>query len=187
MKIIAGRFKRRTIEAPPGTDVRPTSGRARQALFNTLAHGDWGVGLEGAAVLDAFAGTGALGLEALSRGASHVSFLENDRQALASLRRNIRTLAVEAETTLIAVDATRPGRAKAAVDLAFLDPPYGRGLAQKALTALGEGGWFKPGALVVVEVAAAEDIDDSEAFRLLEERRYGKAKLVFLAAADGRG
>ncbi len=184
MRIVAGRFKRRSIEAPAGKAVRPTSERARQALFNTLEHGEWGVRLAGARVLDAFAGTGALGLEALSRGAAHVAFLENDRAALAALRRNIQSLGVGRETSLIERDATRPGAAAQAVDLAFLDPPYGSGLAAPALVALKDGGWLHRGSLAVVELAKRDDLEVPAGFTVIEERRYGAAKLLFLGLTE---
>jgi 16S rRNA (guanine966-N2)-methyltransferase len=162
--------------------VRPTSDRAREALFDILAHGRFGeapVFLD-AHVLDAFAGTGALGLEALSRGAAHVTFIENDRTALAALRANIVALHEEKSTAILPVDALHPPRAGQAAALAFLDPPYGEDLAAPALAALAAAGWFAADALVVVEVAARHKLAAPTGFTLLEERRYGAARLVFL-------
>ncbi len=185
MRIVAGRLKRRPLAAPPGTAVRPTSERARAALFNTIEHGGWGVRLDGARVLDAFAGTGALGLESLSRGAAHVVFVENDRQALTALRGNIQALGVAAETTVLQENATRTRPAGEPVDLAFLDPPYGSALAAPALVVLAAGGWFRPGTLIVVETAQRQDLVVPPGFHILEERRYGAAKLVFLGFGPG--
>ncbi len=139
MRIIAGRHRGRLLVAPPGDVVRPTGERAREALFNILAHGKFAVAgpaYAGAEIVDAFAGTGAFGLEALSRGAAHVVFIENDRTALAALRQNIAALGEEKRSRIASGDATSPPRALAPASLAFLDPPYGKGLGVPALTAL---------------------------------------------------
>src|SRR5271168_3784908 len=144
MRIAAGRHRGRRLLAPPGETVRPTSDRARQALFNILSHGQLaaeGVPFAGAAVLDAFAGTGALGLEALSRGAAQAVFIEQDREALAALRQNIAAFGEGDRARIVPGDATRPPRALSACELAFLDPPYRSGLATAALTALDAAGW----------------------------------------------
>jgi 16S rRNA (guanine966-N2)-methyltransferase len=183
MRIVAGRHRGRRLLAPPGETVRPTSDRAREALFNILSHGRLaaeGIPFAGAAVLDAFAGTGALGLEALSRGAAEVLFLEQDPEALATLRRNIAALGEDAHARIIAGDATRPPRAPAACTLVLLDPPYRSGVAAMALTALEAAGWLAPDALVVVELAAREELTPPGGFILLDERVYGAARLVFL-------
>jgi 16S rRNA (guanine966-N2)-methyltransferase len=183
VRIIAGRHRGRLLAAPPGETVRPTGERAREALFNILAHGSFassGPAYAGARVLDAFAGTGAFGLEALSRGAAGVVFIENNRAALAALRANIATLGEEQHADIISGDATAPPRAPAPVALAFLDPPYGKGLAVKALVALADAGWLAAGALCVVEMAAKERIEPPPGFSSLDERRYGAARLVFL-------
>ncbi|MDB5411593.1 MAG: putative Ribosomal small subunit methyltransferase [Rhodospirillales bacterium] len=186
MRIIAGRHRGRTLLAPEGDAVRPTSDRAREALFNILAHGDLassGPAYADATVLDAFAGTGAFGLEALSRGATAAIFLEKSRPALAALRRNIQTLGEDARSRVIVADATAPPQAPAAATLAFLDPPYNKGLAAPALAGLAAAGWLAPDALAIVEVPAAEAIAPTAGFTLLDERRYGIAKLVFLRYA----
>ena len=183
MRIIAGRHRGRLLTAPPGEAVRPTGERAREALFDILAHGKFalaGPAYAGALVLDAFAGTGAFGLEALSRGASEAVFLENGRAALAALRANIAALGEAARSRVVSGDATAPPRAQAAAALAFLDPPYGRGLAAPALTALGAAGWLAAGALCIVELAAKERIEPPGGFALVDERRYGAARLAFL-------
>ena len=182
MRIIAGRHRGRALKAPEGLDVRPTSDRAREALFDILAHGRFADRpvFEDARVLDAFAGTGAFGLEALSRGADHASFIEKDRAALAALRANIAALGEEKRAAVLPGDAGAPPPAGQPVTLAFLDPPYGQDLAPAALAALAARGWLAPGALVVVEAAAREKLEPPAEFTLLQERRYGAARLVFL-------
>jgi 16S rRNA (guanine966-N2)-methyltransferase len=187
MRIVAGRHRGRRLLAPPGDTVRPTSDRAREALFNILSHGRVafeGIPFADAAVLDAFAGTGALGLEALSRGAAEVAFIEQDREALAILRRNIAVLGEGSRSRIVSGDATRPPRAASAYALAFLDPPYRSGLAAAALTALGAAGWLTPDALAVVELAAREELTPPAGFFLLDERVYGAARLVFLRRSE---
>jgi 16S rRNA (guanine966-N2)-methyltransferase len=183
VRIIAGRHRGRKLAAPPGETVRPTGERAREALFNILAHGKLaasGPAYGGALVLDAFAGTGAFGLEALSRGADEVVFIENGRAALATLRENIAALGEEQRTRIVGGDATAPPRAPAPAALAFLDPPYGKGLAAPALAALAAAGWLRDGALCVVEMAAKERIEPPPGFASLDERRYGPARVAFL-------
>ena len=187
MRIIGGKHRGRPLSAPQGRAVRPTSDRAREALFDILAHGRLadGPAYEGARVLDVFAGTGAFGLEALSRGAAQATFMEKDRTALAALRANIEVLGEARAAAVLPVDARRPPQAGAPCALAFLDPPYGKDLAAPALTALAAAGWLAPGALVVIEVAAKQTLAAPDGFALLDERRYGAAKLVFLRFADG--
>ena len=183
MRIVAGRHRGRRLLTPPGETVRPTSDRARVALFNILSHGQLaadGIPFAGAAVLDAFAGTGALGLEALSRGAGEAAFIEQDREALATLRQNIAALGEDAHSRIITGDATRPPRAPLACALAFLDPPYRSGIVAAALTALDAAGWLTPDALAVVELAARERLAPPAGFSLLDERVYGAARLLFL-------
>jgi 16S rRNA (guanine966-N2)-methyltransferase len=180
MRIVAGRHRGARLEAPPGESTRPTSDRARQALFDTLTGGRFDIDLNDAVVLDLFAGTGALGLEALSRGAARVLFVEKDRAALAVLGRNIAHLKAGDRTLVLAQDATRLGRARAAADLVLMDPPYRQGLAAPALQALVAGGWLTPDALIVVEQAKDEAPDLPPGFALLEDRRYGAARFLFL-------
>jgi 16S rRNA (guanine966-N2)-methyltransferase len=190
MRIVAGKHRGRRLLAPPGVTVRPTSDRAREALFNILSHGELaaaGIPFAGAAVLDAFAGTGALGLEALSRGAAEALFLEKDPEALTILRRNIAGLGEEARARVVAGDATRPPRASAACGLAFLDPPYRSGLAAAALTALDAARWLAPQALAVIELEAREELAPPAGFFILDERVYGAARLVFLRRGDTTG
>ena len=182
MRIVAGRHRGRRLLAPPGETVRPTSDRAREALFNILSHGQLaaeGIPFAGAAVLDVFAGTGALGLEALSRGAAEAAFVEQDRGALATLRQNIAALGEAPRSRIVPGDATRPPSAPLAYALAFLDPPYRSGLAATALTALGAAGWLTPDALAIVELAAREHLAPPAGFNLVDERMYGATRLLF--------
>jgi 16S rRNA (guanine966-N2)-methyltransferase len=185
MRIITGKHRHRPLLAPEGRAVRPTSDRAREAVFDILAGGRFSEqdACLDAMVLDAFAGTGAFGLEALSRGARHAVFIEKDRAARASLQQNIAALGETAHSAIINGDATQPPRASGACSLVFLDPPYGEDLAAPALQALKQSGWFADGALAVVELAAKEDLDTPDRFVRLDERRYGAAKFVFLRYA----
>jgi len=188
MRIVGGRHRGRRLIAPPGDAVRPTSDRAREALFNILSHGKLaasGLPFAGKPVLDAFAGTGALGLEALSRGASTAVFFETEREALTALRRNIATLGEDDSVHVVAGDATRPPRGVMRCAVAFLDPPYGSGFAAPALTALTGAGWLTEEALAVVEVAAREPLPAPTGFTLIDERVYGAARLVFLHREQG--
>jgi 16S rRNA (guanine966-N2)-methyltransferase len=182
MRIVGGRHRGRRLVAPPGEAVRPTSDRAREALFDILSHGRFaasGLPFAGESVLDAFAGTGALGLEALSRGAARAVFIENGAAALATLRRNIAALGESERALVLPGDATRPPRAGAACALVFIDPPYRSGLAGPALTALDAAGWLAPAALAVAETAARERTPPPIGFALLDERVYGAARLTF--------
>jgi 16S rRNA (guanine966-N2)-methyltransferase len=183
MRIVGGSHRGRRLVAPPGETVRPTSDRAREGLFNILSHGGFaaeGIPFADAAVLDAFAGTGAFGLEGLSRGAAEAVFVENDRDALMALRRNIAGLGETARSRVIIGDATRPPRATVSCAVVFLDPPYKSRLAAPALTAFAAAGWLTPDALVVVEIGAREAFLPPDGFALLDERVYGAARLVFL-------
>ena len=186
MRIIAGRHRGRQLVAPPGEATRPTADRVRQALFDMLWHAPWAGrdAIEGARVLDAFAGTGALGLEALSRGAAHATFLENDRAALAVLRGNIAACREEARCTVLAADATRPPRADAPCALAFLDPPYRAGLLDTALAALSGAGWIAPDALVCAEYGGPPP-HPPPGFAVLAERPHGAAHLLVLRPVAG--
>lgn len=187
MRIVGGLHKGRRLVAPPGAGVRPTSDRTREALFDILAHAAWAGeyaarGPGGAGVLDAFAGTGALGLEALSRGAPRAWFFDTDRRALTAIRQNIAALGEAARCHVSAADATRPPPAPQALGLVFLDPPYGSDLAQPALTSLAARGWLAPGAICVVETDARETMSPPGGFALLDDRRYGHTRLLFLRA-----
>lgn len=187
MRIVGGRFKGRTLAAPEGKDLRPTADRTRESVFNILAHGNRaidGLELDGATVIDMFAGTGGLGLEAMSRGCGHGVFIDNDPRALALVRKNAGPMGLGRAVTLLKLDATRlappPRAAKAPAALAFLDPPYGQDLIQPALLGLKDKGWLQDGAVVVCEVAAKEEFDPPRGFEAVDERTYGAAKVVFL-------
>jgi 16S rRNA (guanine966-N2)-methyltransferase len=179
MRIVAGRHKGRRLEAPSGRDTRPTADRVRQALFDILVHSDL-VEMDGARVVDAFAGSGALGLEALSRGAAHACFIESAAAPLGAIYANVKALGAEAETKVVRADAARPPAAPHACTLAFLDPPYHSGLAVPCLEGLAARGWLEDGALAVVEVAADEDFTPPAGFEPVDERPRGAARLVFL-------
>ncbi len=157
-------------------------------MFNVLAHGGVRLGgadaVTGARVLDAFAGTGAMGLEAVSRGAVHATLMDNDRDALACCRANVAGLGEQTDVTVLQGDCLHPVRPAASCALVFLDPPYGEGLAAPALDALAAAGWIADGAVIVVELAAKQDFAPPEAAELLDERRYGAARIVFLRWAE---
>lgn len=179
MRIVGGSHKGRRLAAPSGRDTRPTADRAREALFNILAHSPL-VELDGALVVDAFAGSGALGLEALSRGAAHAWFLERHAPALAALAANVADLGEGARATIVRGDATRPPQAAQPCALALLDAPYERDLSAPCLSALAAKGWLAPQALAVVEVAAREAFVAPDGFAMMDERTYGAARLLFL-------
>ncbi|HEY0837356.1 MAG TPA: 16S rRNA (guanine(966)-N(2))-methyltransferase RsmD [Azospirillum sp.] len=184
VRIVGGRHRGRRLAAPHGHDVRPTTDRTREAIFNILAHSGWGPDdgspVDGAVVLDAFCGTGALGLEALSRGAARATFLDLARNSLEAVRANIAELREEGRTVVLRADAAKPPKAREPATLAFLDPPYGQDLAPKALTALAAAGWLAPGATVVVEEAANAPVPLPPGFEALDDRRYGDTRVVFL-------
>ncbi len=186
MRIIGGKWRGRRLAAPDGHAVRPTGDRVREALFNILEHGGFRPGggspLPGARVLDGFAGTGALGLEALSRGADHATFIEKDRVAQRALEANIAGCGAADQATVLRADCRTPPRATAACNLIFLDPPYGEGQAAPALTALADAGWLAEDALCSVELGAKDDFTAPAGFTSLDERRYGAARIVILQA-----
>lgn len=179
MRITGGSLRGRVIAAPPGRTIRPSADRLRESLFNVLAHAgsDAIPPLAGATVLDAFAGTGALGLEALSRGAAQAVFLDQD---LTWARRNVEALGQGADARLIIGDVLRPPPSPTPAGIAFLDPPYGQSLAAAALVALADAGWIGPSSLTVVETGAKEAIDWPGGFVALQSRRYGAARITFL-------
>lgn len=186
MRIVGGTFKGRAIAAPPGQDTRPTSDRARQAVFNILEHAAWSPGVEGRRVLDLFAGSGGLGLEAMSRGAAFALFVETDAGARGAIRDNIEALGLFGVTRIHRRDATDLGVKPAGLgepfDLVFLDPPYGKGLGERALATLRDGGWITDDALIVFE-CGADEAPATPGFETLDTRDYGAAKVVFLRHA----
>jgi 16S rRNA (guanine966-N2)-methyltransferase len=187
MRIIGG-TRRGTILAEvgagdPAAHLRPTSDRVREAIFNLLINGTHGNPVPGARVLDLFAGTGALGLEALSRGASHVTFVDDGKAAEALIRANVAKLRVEGETRLLRQSATRLGpNAAPPATLVFLDPPYGKSLGEAALTAAAKGGWIAPSAMIVWEEATAPL--PPEGFTQIDQRRYGDTLVTLLRGAE---
>ena len=183
LRIIAGRWRGRKLRTPPGRDLRPTADRTRTALFNILMHAGDYPPLAGAAVLDAFAGTGANGLEALSRGAAIAAFLENDRGALALIKANVATLGAEDATLVLQGDATKPGTPPRRFDIVLLDPPYRSGLGSVALAALARARWLTDDALAVIEQGSDDPFTPPDGFSVVDERRYGRAALYFLRAA----
>jgi 16S rRNA (guanine966-N2)-methyltransferase len=187
LKIVGGKHRGRSIATPEGLTTRPTSNRARESLFNILMHAQWrddGTSpLIDARVLDAFAGSGALGIEALSRGAAHATFLDNDAAAIRLIGENLRKVGEAANAKVIRADATRPPPSREGCDLVFLDPPYRSGLAAPALTALVEAGWLTPGTIATVELGNTEDLIAPASFEPIDERRYGAAKIVILRYA----
>jgi 16S rRNA (guanine966-N2)-methyltransferase len=187
MRIVAGRFKGARIEAPKGLATRPTSDRVREALFNVLEHGSPQVDFDGARVLDLFAGSGALGLEACSRCARFCLFVEESAEARGAIRRNVEALHLTGATKIWRRDATRLGEAGtlAPFDLIFLDPPYGKGLGEAALAAAVAGGWVADGAVVALEERAAAEVALPPQFQELEVRRYGDTKIVLARNAPG--
>ena len=184
MRIVAGRHRRRRLIAPEGTGVRPTADRVRETLFNILASSDAWCGLDGARVADIFCGTGAIALEALSRGASHAVLVDNSPAALEAASRNIVALGEDCHTMLVRCDATKqlPDIPRP-VDLAYLDPPWRSGLADAALENLRSSGWLRSGALAVLELPKATPLRVPEGFTQIDERTVGRARLVFLRLA----
>lgn len=180
MRIVGGRFRGRSLAGPRSDAIRPTSDRLRETIFNVLAHG-YGDPVEGARVIDLFAGTGAMGLEALSRGAAFALFVDDGAQARGLIRENVEALGVGGATRLFRRDATRMGAAapNAPFSLVFCDPPYGRDLAGRALASCAAGGWLDPGALVVVEEAQGATVELPEGFEEIERRDYGETQVLF--------
>lgn len=184
MRIVAGRFKGRPLSAPKGDKTRPTSDKARQALFNVLEHADWAPALDGARIIDLFAGSGALGFESMSRGGAFCLFVDIDAGARGAIRDNIETLQLFGNTRLHRRSATdlgeKPAKLGQPFNLVFLDPPYGKDLAPPALSGLIDGHWVTADALSVLEVAADEDVPEFPGWSPVDERIWGAAKVVFL-------
>ena len=182
MRIVGGRLRGRALKGPSSRAIRPTSDRLREAIFNILAHGYDDV-VENARVIDLFAGTGALGLEAVSRGARFALFVDDGSEARALLRENVEALGLGGVTRIFRRDATKVGDAPAGekFDLAFLDPPYGKGLAPRALQALMDGGWLRENAIVVIEEAAEEAVSLPAGVMQIDRRAYGDTQVIFAA------
>ncbi|MEM6615253.1 MAG: 16S rRNA (guanine(966)-N(2))-methyltransferase RsmD [Pseudomonadota bacterium] len=181
MRIVAGRHKGKALATPKSNAIRPTSDRSREAIFNVLEHGI-GLELDGARVLDLFAGSGALGLEALSRGAAFALFVDNGTEARGLLRRNTEALGETGKTRVFRRDATSLGMRPSfpAFDLVFCDPPYGKGLGERALRSAIDGGWLNSGAISMIEESTRADIEPLEFFEELDRRVYGDTQILFL-------
>lgn len=187
MRVAGGKFGGRMLVAPDDRRVRPTSDKVRQALFNILEHRDFGdFTLEGARAIDLFAGTGALGVEALSRGARFCLFVDDDTDSRALVRQNVEALGLTGISKIWRRDAAELGPMNTGsggpFELAFLDPPYRKGLADAALKSLRDGGWLAPGALLVVETAIDETLA-ADGYEKLDERDYGETRVIFLTLA----
>ena len=181
MRITSGSLGGRVLKGPSSQNVRPTSDRLRGAIFNVLTH-SYDDATSGARALDLFAGTGALGIEALSRGADFALFVDDSAEGRALVRENVETLGLGGVTRLLRRDATRlgPMPPQDPFTLAFLDPPYGKGLAGKALLSLRDGGWLAQDALVVVEESAEAQVELPDGFELLEKRDYGETQVLIM-------
>ena len=180
MRIISGRHRGRKLHEPQGQGIRPTSDRARESLFNILMHASFCPPLHGAKVMDVFAGTGAVGFEALSRGAAHVTFVEKSQKSLDLLRRNISLLKAKDETVILATSAHTLPKATQPMDLVFMDPPYQRDLAVPALLSLINQGWLKAGTVLVLETAADESPDIPSTLKLETIRKSGETAMHFM-------
>src|SRR6202790_627546 len=184
MRVVGGRLKGRNLVSPSSREIRPTADRLRESVFNILIHA-YDDPITNSRVLDLFAGTGALGIEAVSRGASFALFVDNGAEARALLRNNVEALALGGVTKVYRRDATNLGEAHPVepFSLVFLDPPYAKKLAEKALASLRDGGWLAPGALLVVEEAKEAEFAAPDGFEELERRVYDDTEFVFLRAA----
>ena len=178
MRIVAGSHRGRRLETPPDQRIRPTSDRIRESLFNILHHKL--EGFVGKHVLDGFAGTGALGFEALSRGAASALFVDKDRDALALARRNAASLGLAAQSDFRLADLTRPPQSARRFDLILLDPPYGLGLAGTALGALAAAGWLAPRAVSAVEADKSQPETIPDGFTIIDSRDYGRTRIVLV-------
>jgi len=184
MRVVGGRLRGRNIASPSSNEIRPTQDRLRESVFNILMHA-YGNPIEGARVLDLFAGTGALGIEAISRGAAFTLFVDNGAESRALLRNNVEALGLGGTTKVYRRDATvlGPVHPMEPFSLAFLDPPYGKGLAEKSLASMREGLWLTPEALVVVEESKVAGFATPEGYEELERRDYDDTEFVFLKAS----
>lgn len=181
MRVIAGTHKGRRLHTPKGKETRPTSDRLRESIFNILAH-RWPDHLVGARVADIFAGSGAMGIEALSRGAAHVVFVEKHTAGRDLVSRNLQTLGIADKAQVIEGDARKLPPLEAALDLVLMDPPYGRGLGEAALEALQQAGWLRHGTLVVLEAGADEPLEIPAGYKVGDRRVQGDSQVIFLLA-----
>jgi 16S rRNA (guanine966-N2)-methyltransferase len=183
MRIIGGQFRGRALVSPDGQTTRPTSDRAREAIFNILNHADWCPRLTGMRVMDVFAGSGALGLEALSHGADYCLFVDHDREAQKAIAANVKTLGIRDKTQALNIGFERLGNrpsGESAFDLVFMDPPYHKGLGLKALDCLDTGKWLKDDAIIVLERGKGEGYFATEVWEIINTKIYGIAEVLFL-------
>jgi len=185
MRIVGGAFRGKKLNIPDDKRLRPTSDRTRESLFNILAHNrecrtEHGYLPLKSRVLDVFAGTGALGFEALSRGAEHITFMDNHPDSLRLIRENTQNLSAQRYVDILSRNGTSPGNAASPCDLVLMDPPYNEGLAEPCLKALIEGQWLKDDSVIVIELAAKEAFSCPDEFEIFKEKTYGAARLVFL-------
>ncbi len=186
MRIVGGKLRGKKLLAPEGGRTRPTADRAREALFNILEHGAYRERLRGGVFADLFAGTGAVGLEALSRGAETALFIERDPAALSVLRANIASCGLrEPAVRILTADATNPPAPPLPVDILFLDPPYEPGLAEAAITPALSAGWLAPDGVAIVQMHPKDKFVPPLGSDVVDERRYGAARMIFLERADG--
>ncbi len=189
MRVVAGTLRGRALATPEDQHIRPTSDRVREALFNILAHGIDDFAIDGARVLDLFAGTGALGIEALSRGAKACVFVEDDPEARGLIRRNIEAFGLTGVTHVYRRDATELGDSgnREPFTLVLLDPPYGKGLGERALASAANGGWLAADAVIVLEERAGTAIALPEGFEVLDQRTWGDTMALFARFKEAAG
>jgi 16S rRNA (guanine966-N2)-methyltransferase len=180
MRVISGKYRGRVIESVSGKQLRPTMGMAREALFNILSHGRFADLLDGANVLDLFCGCGALAIEALSRGAGHAVLIDIDPKHLDIARKNIHAIGESGNTTFIRGDSSTPPPTTLPCNLIFVDPPYGKKLADISLKNLIQTGWLAQDAIIVVETSKVEDVNAPAGFTELDDRKYGNSRIRIL-------
>lgn len=179
-RIIAGLYRGRRLNVPDGRDIRPTTDRMRERLFSMLTHSRY-PDMQGAKVLDLFAGTGALGLEALSRGAAHATFVEKARTSLDCIKGNIEALKAQADCTVMPLDASKLPPAKETFDFIFMDPPYRQGLVSPTLEAITAGDWLSRDGVIVCELASDDSSELPTGLQTLDDRKQGQQRIIFLA------
>ena len=185
MRIVAGKLKGIKLAAPVGRDTtRPTADKARESLFNVLDHGKYSRILRGSRIVDVFSGTGALGLEAISRGAKHVAFFERDKLALAALNANITKCKMDDICQIFKSDALRPQKVNTPYDVLFFDPPYYQDLASQSTAAFAAQGWMADDSLSIIQIHPKDPFTAPSGFEIIDERKYGVARFLFMAKAS---
>lgn len=187
MRIVGGKFRGKKIEWVSDAKTRPTKDNVRESIFNILEHAPWADGIEGKQILDIFAGTGAMGLEALSRGAANAVFVDIDRKAIELCRQNVTALNAQNQSRIMAQDALKLGQRPETIsqaDVVFIDPPYGGDLGQQLLVLLQQNNWLAEDCICVLEMAHDRPETIPESFTILDERKYGISKIVFIALSN---